>query len=90
MPLFARTILVTGPPEEVAPAAERHREHLRDLKNRGKLRFAGELKRGDGFIELLETADRMEAEAIARSSPLVEGGLATWMLRECVELDLGP
>jgi uncharacterized protein YciI len=88
MPLYALTMLVTGPPEEAEPAAQEHRRHLRALKGDGKLRFAGELKEGDGFVELLDTADRMEAEAIARSSPLVEGGLATWMLRECTEIDL--
>jgi uncharacterized protein YciI len=89
MPLYARTLLITGPPQEAASAAERHRDHLRELKSRGKLRFAGEFKGGDGFIELLVTTDLAEAEEIARSSPLVEGGLATWMLRECVEIDLG-
>ena len=88
MPLYALNLLITGPPQEVAPAVEKHREHLRRLKSDGRLRFAAELEQGDGFIELLDAVDRMEAEALVRSSPLVERGLASWMLRSCVELDL--
>jgi uncharacterized protein YciI len=88
MPLFVRTLLVTGPPDEVQAAAEHHREHLRVLRSDGRLRVAGEFANGDGFLEIFEARDRLEAEQIARSSPLVEGGLGTWMLREWVELDL--
>jgi uncharacterized protein YciI len=88
MPLYARTLLVTGPPDEVAPAAEKHKAHLCDLKAVGKLRAAGEFKDGEGFLEIFEAADLLEAESIARSSPLVEEGLGSWMLREWVELDL--
>ena len=88
MPLFVRTLLVTGLPEEVEAAAQEHREHLRELHRHGKLRIAGELSRGDGFLEIFEVKDLLEAEAIARQSPLVERGLGTWMLREWSELDL--
>jgi uncharacterized protein YciI len=88
MPLYARTLLVTGPPEEVDAATERHREHVRFLRAEQRLRIAGEFANGDGFLEIFEAADRMEAERIARSSPLVIEGLGTWMLREWVELDL--
>ena len=88
MPLFVRTLLMTGPPDEVAEVAEGHREHLRQLHAAGRVRAAGEFKDGEGFLEIFEAADRMEAEAIARSSPLVEAGLGTWMLREWIELDL--
>jgi uncharacterized protein YciI len=42
----------------------------------------------DGFLEIFEAKDRLEAEAIARSSPLVQEGLGTWMLREWVEVGL--
>jgi uncharacterized protein YciI len=83
---YVRTLLVTGPPDEVAPAAEKHRAHLRQLKEAGKLRLAGEFANGEGFLEIFDVADRMEAEQLARSSPLVEDGLATWMLREWQEL----
>jgi uncharacterized protein YciI len=86
MPLYVMTLLVTGPPDEVEPVAETHREHLRALKTQGKLRTAGEFAHGEGFLEILDVADRMEAERIARSGPLIEEGLATWMLREWVEL----
>jgi uncharacterized protein YciI len=88
MPLYTRTVLVTGPPDEVSSAAEKHRTHLRELKKAGRLRAAGEFKNGDGFLEIFEAADLLEAESIARSSPLVEEGLGSWMLREWVELDL--
>ena len=86
MPLFVRTLLVTGPPDQVAEAAERHREHVRQLRADGKLRAAGEFKNGDGFLEILEVADLLEAERVARTSPLIEEGLGTWMLREWVEM----
>lgn len=87
MPLYVRMLLVTGPPTEVEEAAVRHREHLRELKASGKLRAAGEFANGDGFLEILDTEDLHEAEAIARQSPLIEEGLGTWMLREWIELD---
>ena len=88
MPLWVRTVLITATPDDAEPVAERHREHLRELHAAGKLRAAGEFRHGDGFLEILEAADRKEAEAIARSSPLVDEGLATWMLREWLEIDL--
>lgn len=88
MPYYVRSLLVTGPLEEVEAASVKHTEHLRDLKERGKLRAAGVLGKGDGFLEIFEAEDLMEAEAIARSSPLVEEGLGAWMLREWNEIDL--
>jgi hypothetical protein len=45
-------------------------------------------RHGDGFLDIFEAKDLLEAEGIARSSPLVEEGLATWMLREWSELEL--
>ena len=39
-------------------------------------------------IEIFEARDRREAEEIARSSPIVEDGLGSWMLRRWTELDL--
>jgi len=88
MPLWARTLLVTGPVEDVEAAAARHEEHLRHLRDRGLLRAAGRLGKGEGYLEIFEAGDRLEAEEIARSSPLVEEGLGSWMLREWTELDL--
>ena len=88
MPLYVRTLLVTGPPEEVDSMAEGHRDHLRELKQRGQLRAAGAFARGDGFLEIFEARDLLEAETIARASPLIEQGLGTWMVREWTELDL--
>jgi uncharacterized protein YciI len=88
MPLYVRTLLVTGPPEEVARAAEGHCEHLRELERAGRLRAAGNFTRGDGFLEIFEADDLLQAEGIAQASPLVAEGLGTWMLREWQELDL--
>ena len=86
MPHFVRTILVTGPEDEVAPARTEHVRHVASLRAQGKIRAAGAFTRGDGFLEIYDAKDLYEAEAIARSSPLVEQGLGTWMLREWEEL----
>ncbi len=88
MPLYVRTILLTGPADEVVAASEKHREHLRQLHAGGKLRAAGEFKNGEGFLEIFDARDLMEAQSIAGASPLVADGLGTWMLREWTELDL--
>jgi len=87
MPLYVRTLLVTGPADEVAAAAERHRAHLRDLHGRGTLRAAGELGEGEGFLEIFEAEDLLAAQRIAGSSPLVSEGLGSWMVREWRELE---
>jgi len=86
MPLYVRTLVATGPPDEVREASEAHRRHLDDLRREGKLHLAGAFPDGDGFMEVLEVVDRLEAEAIARSSPLVERGLVSWTLREWTPL----
>jgi uncharacterized protein YciI len=86
MPLFVRTILVTGPEGEVAPARGEHEADVARMRAVGKIRAAGRFKRGDGYLEIFEAQDLYEAESIARSSPLVERGLGTWMLREWEEL----
>ena len=88
MPLYVRTLLVTGPPDEVEAASAKHEKHVRELKKRGKLRAAGAFSNGGGFLEIFEAKDLFEAETIARSSPLVEEGLGAWILREWEELDL--
>ena len=77
MSLFVRTLLVTGPPDEVEPAARRHAEHLRELKRKGKLHTAARFKNGDGFLEIFEAADLREAQVFAAASPLIAEGLAT-------------
>ncbi len=87
MPLYVRTLLFTGPADEVEAASGKHRDHLRDLKARGKLRVAGEFKSGEGLMEIFEAQDVMEAQAIAGASPLVSEGLGTWMIREWTEFD---
>jgi len=86
MGIWVRTLLVTAAPAELEAAREGHLGHLRRLHAEGRLRAAGELGDGEGFLEFFEAKDRLEAESIARSSPLVEEGLGTWMLREWVEI----
>lgn len=88
MPLFVRTILVTGPEDEVAPARGEHEAHVARLHAAGKIRAAGRFRRGDGYLEIYEADDLYDAESIARSSPIVALGLGTWMLREWDELAL--
>ena len=88
MPLYVRTVLLTGPVNEVEAAVEGHKRHLRELKEQGRLRAAGAFGRGDGFLEIFEAKDLLEAEAIARSSPIVEEGLGAWAIREWEEMEL--
>ncbi len=82
MRVWLRMVLITGPPGEVAALAPAHRDHVRRLRADGKLRVAGELGDGDGFVEIFEARDRREADAVARASPLVEAGLGSLILRE--------
>ncbi len=86
MPLYTRTLLIVGPPEEAELASARHREQLREMHERGQLRSAGEFANGDGFLEIFEAADLHEAQALTAASPLVSEGLGTWMLREWTEI----
>ena len=88
MPYFVRTILITGPEDDVTPARREHLAHVNRLAAEGKIRAAGSFSRGDGYLEILDARDLYEAESIARSSPLVELGLGTWMLREWDETPL--
>ena len=88
MPYFVRTILITGPEDDVTPARREHLAHVSRLAAEGKIRAAGSFSRGDGYLEILDARDLYEAESIARSSPLVELGLGTWMLREWDETPL--
>jgi uncharacterized protein YciI len=86
MTLWARTIVVTALPADAAPAIDRHVEHLRALRREGRLRVAGSFRQDDGFLDIFEAADLLEAEALARGSPLIEEGLCSWTLREWREL----
>ena len=82
---FFRLLLVSGPPEDVKAAAQGHAEQLDRLRNEGRLRLAGTFANGDGYCEILDVADRLEAENLTRQSPLVERGLVSWILREWTE-----
>ena len=88
MPLFVRTLVVTASPAEAGSYLEMHRDHLRRLRSEGRLRVAGAFRGDEGFLEIFEAKDLLEAEAIARSSPLVEEGLAAWTLRAWEEIEL--
>jgi uncharacterized protein YciI len=87
MPEWVRTILLTGPLDATTRAAAGHREQLRELRRQGRLRASGALGRGEGFLEIFEAKALLEAEAIARSSPLIEEGLGAWTLKEWEEID---
>ena len=84
---FFRLLLCSGPPDEVSVAAAGHAEQLAVLRAAGKLHMAGRFANGEGYGEVLEVADRHEAERLTRESPLVERGLVSWMLREWTEED---
>ena len=86
MPLWARTIVVTALPADAAPAIEGHLEHLRALRREGRLRAAGSFRDDDGFLDVFEARDLLEAERTARSSPIVEEGVGTYTLREWREI----
>ena len=79
---FFRLLLVSGSPEDVEVAAQGHAEQLARLRSEGRLRLAGKFANGDGFCEILDVEDRLEAERLTRESPLVERGLVSWILRE--------
>jgi uncharacterized protein YciI len=87
MSLYVRTILITAPPASVEGPARDHERHLADLRRRGKLQAAGRLGNGDGYLEIIEAVDLLEADEIARASPLIELGLGSWTLREWVPID---
>ena len=82
MSFYAFTVLVTALPEDAGAAVEAHRDQVHRRMKEGRARAAGEFPGGDGFLEILEAKDRVEAERIARTSPLVKDGLATWTVRE--------
>jgi uncharacterized protein YciI len=87
VPLWVRTLIATAAPDEIGAARAGHLAHLAELRSQGRLRAAGAFTREDGFLEIFEARDLVEAERIARQSPLVERGLCSWTLREWIELD---
>ena len=86
MPLYARILWITVPPDQAAPAIEQHRAHLGELRDAGKLLQAGAFARDEGFLEIFEAKDLHEATTILGASPLVEAGLCSWQLREWEEI----
>ncbi len=86
MPLYIRSIVLTGPPAEVDEALPGHLDQLRALREAGKLRAAGAFPNGGGFLEIFEAKDLLEAEQVARASPLVVEGLGAWTVRRWEEL----
>ena len=85
MPRYLRLLTVSGSPDEVAAATTGHVEHLDRLRAAGQLHLAGEFVNGDGFVEILDVQDRLEAERLTRESPLVERGLTSWSVREWID-----
>ena len=87
MPYYVRALLITVSPGESEEPKRQHREHLRELSRAGKLKSAGELGDGEGFVEIIDVADLHEAEALTADSPLVRDGLVSWFLREWHEIE---
>ena len=79
MPLYVRTLLVTGPPDEVeAVAARVTASTCASCTPGASCARPASSANGDGFLEIFEAADLHEAQSIAGSSPLVFDGLGTW------------
>ncbi|MDX1389862.1 MAG: hypothetical protein R3344_11770 [Acidobacteriota bacterium] len=86
MPLYARILWITVPPGEAAAAVVKHREHVRELRERGTIRHAGAFSDDEGFLEIFVAKDLHEATAVVQASPLVEAGQCSWQLREWNEI----
>jgi uncharacterized protein YciI len=81
MATWIRTIVLTAAEAECEAAVSEHRAHLAVLHAAGRLRVAGEMGNGAGFVDVFEAKDLREAEATAAESPLVSLGLGAWTLR---------
>ena len=84
---WAHTLRLTVSAEVAAETLQAHRAYQEQLRERGTLHSAWILDAGDGFLEILETADRREAEAITEASPLIAAGLVAWSIVPCVPQD---
>lgn len=78
---FLRTVRVTVSPDEAADAMRGHRAHLDALARDGRLVASYRLADGDGFVDVFAARDLLDADTVARASPLVERGLAAWSVR---------
>ncbi len=90
MPLWLRTLILTGPLEQVEAARDEHLRHLADLRAEGRLRVAGRWSQGEGYLDVFEALDRLAAEELARKSPFIREGLCAWTLRDWQSLDNEP
>ena len=82
MPLYVRLLWITVHSDDARDAVEGHRQHVKQLRQEGRLFTAGEFAETDGFLEIFEAKDLHAADATLRDSPLVEQGLCSWQLRE--------
>lgn len=80
---WAHTLRLTVSATEAAETLAAQHEYQQELRDRGALFAAWILDEGDGFLEILETADRREAEAITEASPLIVAGMAAWSMVRC-------
>lgn len=87
MPRWIRIVRITATPQAASEAAAGHRRQVEGWRRDGRLHSAGAFRDGDGFVEVFEAADLLEADAAARDSPLVCDGLAAWFVREWIEDD---
>ena len=89
MPPYLRTVLLTGPREDLDAAMPDYLDYLAAMRERGELRLAGAFARDDGFFELLELKDRRAADASSGEHPLIQLGLVSWSIRAWTEIGSG-
>ena len=80
MKAWARTIKVTAAGSGAMEALEQHRALQQTLRDQGILKEVWQFEQTQGFLEILETKDRIQAEALNEKSPLIHGGWCVWAL----------
>jgi uncharacterized protein YciI len=86
VPTWVLSLSFTGPPDEVRVAVAGHRARIDELATSGIVRLSGTLDADDGALVVFEADDLLAAQALARTDPLVESGVASWTLHELHEL----
>ena len=80
MRAWARTIKLTAVAPDALRALEQHRALQQELRDQGVLKAVWQFEQAQGFLEILETEDRTQAEELNEKSPLIQGGWCVWAL----------